>query len=84
MVHRDMTKPSNLRERFAQNLRRIRRERGLTQDVMAKLADVDRTYVSSLENCGNSASLDMIAKLATVLGVDPIAMLERRPSHPKK
>lgn len=79
-----MTKQPDLRERFALNLRRIRRERGLTQDRMAKLADVDRTYVSSLENSGNSASLDMIAKLASVLGVDPALMLERKPPQPKK
>jgi transcriptional regulator with XRE-family HTH domain len=79
-----MTKQPNLRERFALNLRRIRRERGMTQDRMATLADVDRTYVSSLENSGNSASLDMIAKLASVLGVDPVAMLEKKPPPPKK
>jgi transcriptional regulator with XRE-family HTH domain len=75
---------SNLRLRFANNVRRLRRERGLTQDAMASLADVDRTYVSSLENCGNAASLDMVAKIATVLGVDPVVLLERRPAPPRK
>ncbi len=79
-----MMKRSNIRERFAHNLRHLRLARGLTQDAMANLADVDRTYVSSMENCGNAASLDMIAKLAAVLGVDPIALLERKPPPPRK
>lgn len=75
---------SNIRIRFANNLRRLRLARGLTQDAMANLADMDRTYVSSLENCGNAASLDMVAKIAAVLGVDPVALLERRPAPPRK
>ncbi len=75
---------SSIRIRFANNLRRLRLERGLTQDAVANLADVDRTYVSTLENCGSAASLDMVARIAVVLGVDPVALLERRPPAPRK
>jgi transcriptional regulator with XRE-family HTH domain len=80
----EMMKRSNIRLRFAHNLRRLRHERGLTQAVMADRAGMDRTYVSTLENCGNSVSIDKIAKLADVLGVDPIVLLEKTPLPPKK
>ena len=79
-----MMPQSNIRVRFANNLRRLRRERRLTQDAMASLADMDRTYVSCLENCCSAASLDMVAKIAAVLGVDPVVLLERRPAPPRK
>ena len=37
------------RQRVAENLRRLRKERGLSQEVMAELAEFHRTYVSQLE-----------------------------------
>ena len=37
------------RTRVAWNLRRIRVERGLSQEALAVDADVDRTYVSGIE-----------------------------------
>ncbi|KPL68500.1 hypothetical protein SZ64_10535 [Erythrobacter sp. SG61-1L] len=64
-----------LREIFAQNLRRLRTERGLSQEALADLAGIDRTYVSSLERKRYSPSLDMVEKLAQVLKVDPHELL---------
>ncbi|MEQ7874335.1 helix-turn-helix transcriptional regulator [Sphingomonas sp. ASV193] len=61
---------------FALNLRRLRTERDLTQEKLADLAEIDRTYVSALERQVYSASLDTIEKLADVLGVDPQRLLE--------
>lgn len=60
-----------LREIFAQNLRRLRTERELSQEALADLAGIDRTYVSALERQKYSASLDTIEKLAKVLKVEP-------------
>jgi transcriptional regulator with XRE-family HTH domain len=67
-----------LRQIFASNLRRIRSERELTQEKLADLAGIDRTYVSALERQVYSASLDTIEKLAEVLKVEPQELLERR------
>ena len=55
-----------LRQIFATNLRRVRVERELSQEALADLAGVDRTYVSALERQVYSASLDTIEKLADV------------------
>lgn len=66
-----------LRQIFASNLRRIRTERELTQEKLADLAGIDRTYVSALERQVYSASLDTIQKLADVLKVEPQELLKR-------
>jgi transcriptional regulator with XRE-family HTH domain len=68
----------SLREVFARNLRRYRLEAGLSQEALAADAGIDRTYVSALERSVYSASLDMIEKLAAVIGVEPSQLLERQ------
>jgi transcriptional regulator with XRE-family HTH domain len=65
-----------LRQIFAANLRRVRAERALSQEALADLAGIDRTYVSALERVRYSASLDTIEKLADVLEVEPHELLK--------
>ena len=67
----------DIREVFARNLRRYRQEKGLSQEALAHEAGVDRTYISALERSVYSASITMVAKLATILGVEPAALLQR-------
>mgnify|MGYP003382750473 FL=1 len=64
-----------LREVLAENLKRHRLATGLSQEELAHRADIDRTYVSSLERCQYSAPVDMIEKLARVLGVEAAELL---------
>lgn len=65
----------SLRETFAANLRHRRQEVGLSQEELAHRAQIDRTYVSSLERCQYAATLDVIEKLAAELEVDPADLL---------
>jgi transcriptional regulator with XRE-family HTH domain len=67
----------DVREVFAWNLRRLRHERGLSQEALAHDAEVDRTYISALERCVYSASIDMLGKLAAVFDVEPAELLKR-------
>ena len=69
----------DIREDFARNLRKFRRQKGLSQEALAHDAGVDRTYISALERCVYSASITMVEKLATVLGVEPADLLQRSP-----
>jgi transcriptional regulator with XRE-family HTH domain len=71
----------DIREAFARNLRKYRQERGLSQEALAHEAGVDRTYISALERCAYSAGITMVDRLATVLGVDASALLQR-PTRP--
>lgn len=65
-----------VRRRIAANIRRLRLERGLSQEGMAELADFHRTYVSQLERCVTNISIDGLERLAIALGVDISELLE--------
>ncbi len=66
-----------LREVVAKNLRRLRNAQGLSQEELADRADVNRNYVGMLEREEHAATIDMLEKLADVLGIDPIEFLRR-------
>ncbi len=67
----------DIREVFARNLRQARRVAGLSQEELAHRADLDRTYVSSLERCVYGASIDVVDRVAAVLGVEASDLLLR-------
>lgn len=58
------------RARVAWNLRRIRVERGFSQESLAVDADVDRTYVSGIERLEFNPTIDLLERLADALSVD--------------
>ena len=62
----------DLRHRFATNLRRIRHNRGISQEDLAYEAGVDRAYVSRIERAVTYVGLEIIGKFADVLKVDPV------------
>lgn len=67
----------DIRDLFSQNLRRTRYERGYSQEALALEAGVDRSYISALERGVSGASIDMVDKLAAVLGVETDTLLHR-------
>jgi transcriptional regulator with XRE-family HTH domain len=67
--------PRELRQAFAANLRRLRHAKGISQEGLAYEAGVNRTYVSKLEKGVSYPGLEIIAKLATVLEVEPAELI---------
>ena len=59
------------RERFAQNLRSARLERGLSQEDLGYAAGLHRTEVSLLERGGRDPRLHTIVRLARALKMQP-------------
>ena len=49
----------DLRQVFATNLRRLRHAKGLSQEVLAYEADVNRTYMSKLEKGASYPGLEI-------------------------
>ena len=61
---------SNARELFAKRLRQIRLLKGLSQEALADLAGLHRTYVGSVERSERNVSIDNMERLAKALEVD--------------
>jgi transcriptional regulator with XRE-family HTH domain len=66
-----------LRRILARNLKRLRRERGLTQEELADLAQLNRNYVGMIERQENAATVDTLEALAKALEVDAIRLIEQ-------
>lgn len=64
------------RQDFARNLRKIRQSQGISQEKLADLCDLHRTYVSSVERGERNIAVDNMERLAIALGVDIRELLE--------
>ncbi|NIA28139.1 MAG: helix-turn-helix domain-containing protein [Desulfobulbaceae bacterium] len=59
----------DIRRRLAQNMKRLRKTRGLSQEALAHEADLHRTYISGIERCVRNPTITVVAKIATTLDV---------------
>ncbi len=62
-------KLDDIREKLSDNIKRIRRERGLAQERLGLEAGVDRTVVSKIERKLANPSLEVLIRLANTLDV---------------
>ncbi len=61
----------NILKDFGLHLKKIRATRGLSQEKLAHIADLDRTYISGVERGVRNISLINIIRLAKALEVPP-------------
>jgi transcriptional regulator with XRE-family HTH domain len=66
----------DLRQVVAANLRRLRHEKGLSQEELAYEAQVNRSYLSKVEKGATYVGLEIIGKIADVLEVEPAALFK--------
>lgn len=72
-----MRGPWSARQLFAANLRRERVLRGWSQEELAELSGLHRTYVGSVERAERNVSIDQMEKLASALEKDLHELLMR-------
>ncbi|WP_081948794.1 helix-turn-helix domain-containing protein [Litchfieldella xinjiangensis] len=59
----------NILVKFGEEIRKLRTERGLTQEQLAELSNLDRTYISSVERGKRNISLKAIKSISDALNV---------------
>ncbi len=66
---------------MAVNVRALRQAQDLSQEELAHRADIDRTYISSIERSVYAASLDVLDRLAKALGVSSFELIRPPPDR---
>lgn len=65
---------------FGKNVRRIRRAKDMSQETLADLANVHRTYISGIERgSGRNPTIRAAAQIAVALEVPVAALFEDLP-----
>lgn len=68
---------------LALNLRRLRIAKGTTQEEeLAHRADIDRSYLGTIERAEHKATVVMVGRLTAALPVLPRGLLELPVNHP--
>ncbi|MCP4607161.1 MAG: helix-turn-helix transcriptional regulator [Planctomycetes bacterium] len=61
---------SEINKEVGLNIRKIREDKGLSQEKLAALADLHRTYIGQIERGEKNVSLESLEKIAKALDVD--------------
>ncbi len=67
---------------FAKNVQAIRTSKGLSQEKLAELAELHRTYISAVEREKRNISIENIEKIASALDVEPYILLKNNSNLP--
>ena len=62
----------------ARNVRRLRLERGLTQEELAARIRITRNYVGMIERQENSPTVAMLERIAKALGIEPARLFDEK------
>ncbi len=68
----------DIRRQLARNLKRLRTDKGWSQEELADQAGLHRTYVSGVERGVRNPTITIVATLAKALGVQPAELLAAR------
>ena len=68
----------DIRKRIGWNLRRLRKERGLTQEDFATDSGFDRGYISGVERGVRNPSALVLERIAKSLGVDVVELFDAK------
>lgn len=60
----------SVQHRVSKNIQRIRRDKNLSQEEVAHLADIHQTYLSGVETGKRNPSILVVERIAKALGVD--------------
>jgi len=64
------------------NIKRIRKEKGITQEKLAEACKTTTSYIGLMEIYRNVPKLATIERIAEAMGVDPLKLFEREKLSP--
>lgn len=67
----DKHRALQIKKRFGERVRALRKTNGISQEALALACDLDRTYIGGVERGERNISLINIYKIANALGVMP-------------
>ena len=76
-----MKQKKRLQAAFGKSIRKFRISAGLSQEKLAELADIHRTYVGDVERGERNISLINMAKIAVALGVALSELVRETEKH---
>ena len=65
----------NMRKLVGRNVKRVRQEKGLTQEQLAELSGFSQQYISGLEQGRRNPTVVSLYELATALGVSHMELM---------
>lgn len=73
-----MKKPNEhqIKKEFGERLRFIRQQKSLSQEALALVCELDRTYIGGVERGERNISLINIYKIARALGISPKELMQ--------
>lgn len=60
---------------FGEKVRQIRKEKGLSQEALADLAGIDRSYMGHIERGDQNITLTKIYQIADALDISPCKLI---------
>jgi len=66
------------------NIKRIRKEKGISQEKLAEDCNTATSYIGLMEIYRNVPKLSTIERIAHALGVDPLALFKRNDPEPEE
>jgi len=66
----------DIQKTIGKNIRGLRNAKKISQERLAELSDLDRTYIQSIEKGDRNISVEVLLKLATGLNVQVTEILK--------
>ena len=66
----------DIKIRFGLKVKQYRKSKGLSQEKLANLAEIDRTYLPTIEKGERNVSIEVVERLAKALNVKIIDLFD--------
>lgn len=71
----EMPKNFNIKKRFGEQVKKLRKQKGLSQERLALSAGIERSYMGLIERGKGNPTLEKVGAIAKALQVSPQELL---------